>query len=58
MREKTTLFEYIQSIVSQMTMEDANCEILGVGTGYHGDNNFYIVELKSGKKIEIPMYKN
>lgn len=58
MREKTTLLEYIQSIVGQMTMEDANCEILGVGTGYHGDNNFYIVELKSGKKIEIPMYKN
>lgn len=58
MREKTTLLEYIQSIVGQMTMEDANCEISGVGTGYHSDNNFYIVELKSGKKIEIPMYKN
>ena len=58
MREKTTLLEYIQSITEQMTMEDADCEMLGVGIGYHGDNTFYIVKLKNGKEIEIPMYKN
>lgn len=57
MREKTTLLEFVKSVVSQMTLEDANSEIQGIGTGYKGDYNYYVIELKSGAKIEVPIYK-
>ena len=31
---------------------DFDCEVLSVGTGYHGDNYFYFIELKNGKEIK------
>lgn len=55
--EKITLERYIQTIVNQMTIDDANSEVLTVGVNCRGGNYFYIIELSNGKQIEIPMYK-
>lgn len=57
MRKRITLWECFQNIVSQIENGDFDCEISSIGTGYHGDDYFYFIELKNGKEIKIPVYK-
>ena len=54
---KITLEKYIQVIKNQMTIDDANSEVLTVGVSCRGGDYFYMIELSNGKQIEIPMYK-